>query len=206
MSLISEWHIGATGMAAIWQIEEDEHFFNLNTGLKPEINNPKRRIEHLAGRFLLRHIRQDFPLQKIVKDIHNKPFLTDYSLFFSVSHSWPYVAAVVDSVHQAGIDIQTYHPRILNIQNKYLSATERRLFENDPQLLTMAWCAKESVYKWYGKRGIDFIKHMPITDFQAAPDKYNLTVDFQCTPQPTAVHTENIITEHYACSYIINSK
>ncbi len=203
MPLFKAWNIGSHGLAAIWQVAEDEAFFVAGTGLQPDIRNDKRRIEHLAGRYLLRQLQHDFPVHRIVKDMHDKPRLETGDFYFSVSHSWPYIAAVIDPHSETGIDIQTYHPRIAAIQHKYLSAAEQLFFGGDPQLLTLAWCAKESVYKWNGKRGVDFIQHLPISSFAAAADEYLLTINCGANETQQEVSTRNFITPDFACSYIV---
>jgi hypothetical protein len=204
MPLLKEWNIGTHGLAAIWKIEEDEAFFNEHTGLYPDIRNDKRRVEHLASRFLLKHLEQDFPLHQIFRDDHNKPRLDNGGYFFSVSHSWPYIAAVIDPQLETGIDIQTWNPRIGHIQKKFLSPREQLFFANDPQLITLAWCAKESVYKWHGKKGVDFKDHLPINCFEGNGDKYLIAIDFQLGEQPAIITTENFIASEFACSYVIS--
>ncbi len=204
MPIFKEWNIGDTGHAAIWKVEEPETFFNEHTGIYPDIKNEKRRMEHLAGRFLLKHLREDFPLNLISKDEHDKPHLSNQQYHFSVSHSWPYIAVVIDTHHKAGIDIQTWNPRIGDIQHKYLSAREQLLFNNDPKLLTMAWCAKESVYKWHGKRGVDFKDHLPIDIFEVSGDYYKITINSQVSLLSQNISLENFINIDFACSYVIS--
>src|ERR1035437_1747349 len=108
MPLYKEWNVGDDGVAAIWKIEEPESFFKERTGLESGIKNEKRRIEYLAGRFLLKHLEEEFPLHTIQKDEHDKPRIDNNHFFFSISHSWPYIAVVVDPLSEAGIDIQTW--------------------------------------------------------------------------------------------------
>ncbi len=64
---------------------------------------------------------------------------------------------MVDATTEAGIDIQTWHEGIERIQSKFLSPVEQKMFDNDPKLLTLAWSAKEAVYKWSTERSVDFI-------------------------------------------------
>jgi 4'-phosphopantetheinyl transferase len=203
MPLLKEWNIGTHGLAAIWKIEEEESFFNEHTGLYPDINNDKRRIEHLASRYLLKHLEVDFPLHQIVRDVHNKPRLDNGSFFFSVSHSWPYIAAVIDPVSETGIDIQTWNKRIGDIRQKYLSLREQLFFEDNPQLLTLAWCAKESVYKWHGKKGIGFIRHMPIRTFNNSEGLYEFTIELLAVAEPLHISLNGFTETDFACVYVV---
>ena len=201
MPLFKEWNIGAHALAAIWKIEEPETFFNGHTGLASSIKNEKRRIEHLAGRFLLKHLKHDFPLHDIHKDEHDKPYVQN-GFFFSISHSWPYAAAVIDPYAQVGIDIQTWNQNIGQIQTKFLSQAEQQIFRNDAKLLTAAWSAKEAVYKWHGKRNVEFIEDLPITFFEAGPELCKMTINFQLSLPLQNVYLENIINIDFACSYV----
>jgi len=202
MPLLKQWNIGTSGTAAIWQVEEPELFFAEHTGLTTDIKNERRRTEHLASRFLLRHIMPKFPLHLITKDHTNKPYLSNQLCFFSISHSWPYIAVIIDTLHETGIDIQTYHPRITDIRHKFLSPTEQLLTGNDPQLITLAWCAKESVYKWYGNRKVDFIAHLPITSLDLSTPDINMHINFNINELSNKIMLHNIITTDFACSYI----
>lgn len=206
MPLYKEWNIGDHGLAAIWKIEEPESFFAALTGISPAIKNEKRRIEHMAGRMLLRHLEEDFPILNIDKDEHDKPRIDNNEYYFSISHSWPYVAAVIDPRNEAGIDIQTWHPRITDIQHKFLSDEEQAMFRNDPKLVTMAWCAKEAAYKWNGRRGIDFIAHLPIAFFSGRPEKSEIAIYFNLSEMPQMIFVENSITTDFACSYVTRAQ
>ena len=201
MALYKEWEPGTHSLAAIWKIEEPESFFREATGLNSEIKNEKKRIEHLASRYLLKHLEEDFPLHQIRKDEHDKPRIEQNEFFFSISHSWPYVAAMIDPRGEVGIDIQTWHPRITDIRNKYLSAGEQETF-NDATLLTVAWTAKEAAYKWNGRRGVDFIQHLPIENFMRNGENSGMTIYFKLSKVPQMIFIENIITTDFTCSYV----
>jgi len=202
MALLKEWVTGNYGAAAIWKIEEEEVFFTAATGIESTIKNDKKRIEHLAGRYLLRHIEEDFPIHTIAKDKHDKPRVDDNQYRFSISHSWPYVAVVIDQLSETGIDIQTWHPRIEQIQHKFLSAEEQALFQNDIKLLTLAWCAKEAVYKWNGKRGVDFIADLPITYFDHRSGGNGMTIYCALPAMPQMIFVESILSADFACCYV----
>lgn len=163
MPIYKQWQNGETARAAIWKIEEPEDFFEGKTGLSSDRKSEIRRLEHLAARFLLREVYPAFPLDKIEKSPLGKPFLPDTALFFSISHSFPYVAVAIDTEKEIGIDIQMIQPKILRLQNKFLSPAEQSLCADQPDRITLAWAAKEAAFKWYGKGAVDFIRHMPIT-------------------------------------------
>lgn len=205
MPLYREWVIDNNSLAAIWKIEEPESFFAERTGVVATMANEKKRKEHLAGRFLLTHLKHDFPLWNIRPDIHDKPRIDHNEYYFSISHSYPYVAAVINSHREAGIDIQTWHPRINRIQHKFLSASEQELFGNDPAMLIVAWCAKEAAYKWQGRRGVDFITHLPIASVDAQEGNGTLNIYTTLLPPPQMVTVDYLVADDFACAYVTDA-
>ena len=185
MPLYTEWSPDKHSLAAIWHVDEDEAFFQTRTGVITEIRHPKKRLEHLAGRYLLQHLKVDFPLHHITPDQHDKPRVPEDRYFFSISHSHPYVAAVLSDAEECGIDIQCWHPNIERIAHMFLSEEELRLCASSSsggsvptpregqreagrsrrETITLAWSAKEAAYKWHGRRGADFIRDLPIKHF-----------------------------------------
>lgn len=167
MPLLQEWSPLPNSLAAIWIIEEPESFFSEKNGVDAtHIRHPKRRLEHLAGRFLLQQLNTDFPLHLIEKDQQGKPVLPGNECFFSVSHSYPYVTAIVSNHHAVGIDIQVPHPNIAALAAKFLDEDERRRLGQSDAHFNLAWTAKEAAYKLQGLRGVDFKRHLPILEFE----------------------------------------
>ena len=226
MPLHYEWQPAGHALAAIWNITEDEDFFKkslLDTGdWQPDsiadIKHAKRRLEHLAGRYLLQYIKVDFPVQLIRKDPFDKPRLPENRYYFSISHSFPFVTVIISDSMECGIDIQTWHRNIEGIQHMFLSEREQAFFGGDPRLITLAWCAKEAAYKWNGRRGIDFIQDMPVTKFELnlwqmpAQDAAYFSTNFQQAASLTmlcravALVPECRLTADFALSWIIQSK
>jgi phosphopantetheinyl transferase len=205
MPLYREWASDPYSLAAIWKIEEPESFFIERTGLgQLDIKNEKRRMERLAGRFLLKHLKEDFPLLNIRPDEHDKPRIDDNQYYFSISHSWPYVAAVVSPYVECGIDIQTWHPKMEKLQSKFLSSEEQVFFRNDPRLITLAWSAKEAVYKWQGRRGVDFIEHLPVTRVEDLGVGMYINIYSQLTREKMEIVTKGALEEDFSLSYVIH--
>jgi len=165
--------INETTRLGIWKIEETEEFFKGNVPLHREVTHPHKRLQHLAGRFLLQFLFPDFPYQLIEIADTRKPFLPEAQYQFSISHCGDYAAAIVSKNMRVGIDIEIPVEKIGRIMYKYLSAKEHELFNlvpgaesnttvmgyNEPTLL---WSAKESVFKWYGLGGVDFRRHIQL--------------------------------------------
>lgn len=206
MPLYKEWDSDPYSLAAIWKIEEPESFFRDATGLDEQIRSDKRRIERLAGRFLLKFLEKEFPLHHILPDEHDKPRLPGNQYYFSISHSFPYVAAVLSPTHECGIDIQCWHPRMLTLQQKFLSASEQAIFSGDERLITIAWTAKEAIYKWNGKRGVDFIEHLPISSFKnIKKNEFYSEIRFPGSQKPSLIPLRSFIEADFAISYVENT-
>lgn len=127
--------------------------------------NPKRQRELTAVRALLfcalnREI-------DILYDQYGKPYLADFSYHISISHTSRWVALILHTTKQVGIDIETIAERVAKVRTKFLSPAENQgILPHNYATLTTYWCAKEAVYKWYGKKGVDFASHLKI---QATP-------------------------------------
>lgn len=156
----------------IWKIEENEDFFRGNVPVHRDVTHPHKRLQHLAGRFLLQYLFADFPFELIQIADTRKPFLPDERYHFSISHCGDYAAAIVSSRNRVGVDVELPVERVLKISNKFLSGEEHSRFKipNDSgrntecvELLALAtrlWSAKEAVFKWYGAGAVDFREHI----------------------------------------------
>ncbi|HMH33413.1 MAG TPA: 4'-phosphopantetheinyl transferase superfamily protein [Puia sp.] len=171
MPLFYQHTINEYTRLAIWQILEQESFFLAKVPLKKDVSHPHKRLQHLAGRYLLPALFEDFPLEEIVIADTRKPFLENEKYHFSISHCGDFAAAIVSSTHRVGVDIEIITPKIERIRHKFLEPGEYGLaiagwplagsseIENH-SLQTMLWSAKEAIYKWYGEGLVDFKNHM----------------------------------------------
>lgn len=166
MPLLLEQIINSTTKLAVWHISETESFFSQYVSVQREITHPHKRLQHLAGKYLLGLLYPDFPHDLIMIADTKKPFLEDEAYHFSISHSGNYAAAIVSSDHRVGLDVELFSPKVQKIMHKFL--TEGELTSLKPAGLndiTTLWSAKESVFKWYGLGDVDFrddisIEHM----------------------------------------------
>lgn len=154
---------------AIWRIEEPESFFLEKVPLKRDVTHPYKRLQHLAGRYLLPLLFPDFPLEEILVADTRKPFLADEQYHFSISHCGNFAAAIVSSNQRVGIDIELVTPRIEKISHKFLSPEEIHFLQQwqvfdklQLELKTVIWSAKEAMFKWYSVGQVDFREHMQL--------------------------------------------
>jgi phosphopantetheinyl transferase len=169
MGLFYQHNINATTRLGIWQIEEEELFFASQVPVKRDVSHPAKRMQHLAGRFLLPYLFPDFPLAAIVIADTRKPYLEDDKYHFSISHCGNYAAVIASTTNRVGIDIEMVTPRLYNIDHKFLNDHEKvfmreweGLTQLHLQLTTILWSAKEALYKWYGLGQVDFRDHMQL--------------------------------------------
>lgn len=169
MPLFYQQNINATTKLAIWKIEEPEEFFLAHVPLSRPITHPHKRLQHLAGRYLLPYLFPDFPHKEIEIADTRKPFLRDEQYHFSISHCSNYAAAIVSSTQRVGIDVEVITARVEKIKHKFLHADElayvNQLTHQQINLLTLLWSAKEAMYKWYGAGEVDFSEMMRTLPF-----------------------------------------
>ena len=172
MPIFFQQQINENTRLGVWKIEETEEFFKGNVPLHRDVTHPHKRLQHLAGRFLLQFLFPDFPYHLIEIADTRKPFLPNEQYHFSISHCGDYAAAIVSKDSRVGIDIEMPMEKILKISKKFLNEKEDSIFNIqhstlndrlstiDYRLTTLLWSAKESVFKWYGDGGVDFRKHI----------------------------------------------
>lgn len=180
MPLLIKKNITPKTKIAVWENTEDDGFFITELGLTdPELllldeYNAKRKSEILSSRHLLRYMcNKIYPFKK---DKYGKPYLEGSQRYISLSHSGRLTAAIISDV-LVGIDIQKRVEKITRIQHKYVSELEQSMVVPPCQVeyLHVLWGAKESLYKAYGKKEIDFIKHLKITPFRYNKNQTNTT-------------------------------
>lgn len=159
---------------AVWKIEEEPEFYRagliLNdweTNYLNNITHPKRKLTWLASRFLLKQLIDTDVFVELLFDEHGKPYVTNFDIFVSLSHSNEHAAAIVSKSFEVGIDVEEPHRKIEIIKNKFLSTVElNNIGETQvQQQLLIYWSAKEVMYKIYGKRKLEFKDDMYVKPF-----------------------------------------
>ena len=162
---------------AIWKITEDASYFHdkliIHQSEESIIEGLSHRklIEWLGSRYLLHLMSGRTKRAIFTKDIHGKPHLEDSNYHVSISHSIDLVA-VVASKYLVGIDIQYFVPKIYRIKHKFVNENELASIPENKNLVALhvIWGAKESLYKAYGKRSLDFKKNILIRGLDLTKD------------------------------------
>jgi len=195
LPLVYQHTINSSTRAGLWRIEESEEFFQKKVPLKRDVSHPHKRLQHLAGRYLLPMLFDDFPLEEILIADTRKPFLPDEKYHFSISHCGDYAAAIVSSTQRVGVDIERASEKILRISHKFLTDREKMLLDEQMsaqqllQLTSLLWSSKESMFKWYGDGAVDFRQHMHIENIEGNDEEGKLICSFRKhEPLPLTVH------------------
>lgn len=170
MPLFYTHNINDTARLAVWQIREDDDFFKKITIPRSEISHPHKRLQHLAGRYLLKILDDKFPVQEILLD-GRRPYLLHNTFYFSISHCADYAAAIISKEEAVGVDVELATHKVVILKEKYLNEAEQQLICNNYcnidllYKLTACWSAKEAMFKWYAKGSVNFRRDMTIKSF-----------------------------------------
>lgn len=164
---------------AIWKTEEDADFFrnSLSTDVLKymrleNFTNESKQLEQLSSRHLLQTIIGETQMKRFRKSESGMPFIEEGQVYISLSHTKEHSAVIVSNKGLCGIDVETVHPRVLKIADKFVGKNERQLITDDreTEMLMLLWSAKETVYKLYARKEIDFKEHIFLSDLQFTSD------------------------------------
>ncbi len=131
------------------------------------IRHPAQRTEWLACRVAIRQLVEQLGgvYTGLYKDEYGKPHLRGLPWSISLSHTTGWAAAVLHQSRPFGIDIEPIREQFQRVVPRTLSASEIAHAAGLPERLAVYWCAKESLYKLYGKRQLTFREHLHIDPF-----------------------------------------
>ena len=205
MPIFFQHQISENTRLGIWKIEESEDFFKGNVPQHRDVTHPHKRLQHLAGRFLLQFLFPDFPYQLIQIADTRKPFLPGEQYHFSISHCGDYAAAIVSKESRVGIDIEIPVQKIIRIRDKFLSMEEKIKWSvsgshPDARTITLLWSCKESVFKWYGDGGVDFSEQIQLKDQHLATE----TVDCFFTKNQFSLAIHYNLFDHLVLAWVVS--
>lgn len=175
MPVVFNKKIDDDSVLAVWKIEETEEQLLSSLQLKQHeldviatLSNGKRALHWLATRVLLRKMLNTADYIDCQMDEHGKPYLVNSDTHISLSHSYDYAAVIISKGKQVGVDIELIKMKIKSIKHKFLSDVElaQKQIGDNTNGLYVAWCAKEAIYKWHGKKGLEFKQHIHIKPFK----------------------------------------
>jgi phosphopantetheinyl transferase len=167
--------INANSFWCLWEITESkEQLLNkivLSEDGRQEIDgisHPIKQRERLAARCCVQElVKQTGKAYKgITKDDHDKPHLIDLNYHISISHSFPYAAAILHKKLRVGIDIEKPVEKLGRIAHRFLNENEFADCNGDIKKLCVYWSGKEAIYKLNGKVGLNFKNDIRIAPFE----------------------------------------
>jgi 4'-phosphopantetheinyl transferase len=166
-------HSSPERLWGLWKIAEDESSLTgriPSEEISPALTNGLKRLEFLAGRVLIQSLlRQwDITYKGIEKDVYGKPFLLASDVHISLSHSYPFVAAILHRQKNVGIDLEQPKDKLLRIAPRILSSTELQDAGDNIVKHCVYWCAKETLIKIYGKKNLVFAQNLLVSPFNLA--------------------------------------
>lgn len=137
----------------------DLKIFSLN-----KINLTRREIEKTGAKMILEHLLNSKEFE-LLYSLENKPYLKNRTEHISISHSYDKLAIIINKKAICGIDIELIRNKVLKIKHKYLNEHEIEFANNDVEKLITYWSSKETLFKLYSLKNIDFINNLFVEDF-----------------------------------------
>jgi phosphopantetheinyl transferase len=156
----------------LWKITETEEtlldLVQEHEAIPDQITHPQKRLEFVTGRVLAKLVLEKLgkTFLGVTKDEFGKPFYNSNKVHLSLSHSYPFVAALANTTKSVGIDVEQIKPKLLRIAPRILHSTELGNAGADETKLCIYWCAKETLIKVYGKKDLIFSDQLIISPFQ----------------------------------------
>lgn len=175
MPIVFSKKIDEETILGVWKIEETEEQLLSGLQLKQHerdvidsLSNGKRALHWLSTRLLLRTLLNTKDYIDCRMDEHGKPYLVNSATHISLSHSYDYAAVIIGKNKKVGVDIELIKMKIKSIKHKFLSDVElaQKQIGDNINGLYVSWCAKEAIYKWHGKKGLEFKQHIHIKPFK----------------------------------------
>lgn len=162
---------------AVWKIEESHAQLMAGLQLKSHelaviesFKSEKRALQWLSTRLLLRTMLNTKEYIDCQMDEHGKPYLANYDYHISLSHSYDYAAVMIsrDNTVKVGVDMEMIKHKIKLIKHKFLSDIElaQKQIGDNINGLYVCWCAKEAIYKWHGRKELEFKRDIHIQPFK----------------------------------------
>lgn len=133
------------------------------------ISRDSKRIEWKSARMAVREALSgiSMPYPGFFKDEFGKSHPMDGYGYVSLTHTKNLAAAIFHRDMPVGIDLDYIRPKIVRLAPKFLCEQEMDFLGKDELLHTIAWSAKESIFKCQGKRGVSLKDNIVLEPFEA---------------------------------------
>lgn len=169
--------------------EKDLEFLSFREKLSfANISHPERKKEWGTARLAIQEALEllQIPYPGFFKDEHGKSQPMNGQGFVSLTHTRGYAAAIYHRELPVGIDLELIREKILRIGTRFLAESELHFLHILPAHYTMAWSAKESIFKCHGKKGVSLRNNILLEPF-----------DPEATLINGKIHGTNFKDHHY---------
>ncbi len=145
----------------VWKITESEEELFSRVGDEEKVNKALmikaaiQRKQFLVSQILIQELNLK---DSLFKDKNGKPLLKN-GKFISLSHDADFVAIMI-SDFPCGIDLQSISSKVLKIKSKFVDTYDFCSTSLSEEDLTLAWSAKEALYKINGDPMVYFKEHL----------------------------------------------
>ncbi|MGV3538248.1 MAG: 4'-phosphopantetheinyl transferase superfamily protein [Rufibacter sp.] len=174
MPLLHTKQLNASTYLGLWKVEEpveelQDELLKLRPGHEiPVFKAESRTKEWLAARVLtytlLAELTPDLVWLERLET--GQPFCAGGAFQVSLTHSGPWVAALISGTHQVGIDIELKGEKVPRLVPRFLNEPELAASAGNPAKMHLYWSAKETLYKVYSQKKLLFKEHLLLGDFE----------------------------------------
>lgn len=152
----------------------------------------KRKLQWYASRYALKKLLNRNDIIYLNKDAYGKPFIENSSMHISLSHTQHMVVAMSNNTYEIGVDVEQIKEKVKRIAHKFTTDIETALIDPKTEMesLITIWSAKESIYKMYSQKQLDFKDHILLDPFT-----YTISGQFKAILHKDDLHKELIV--HY---------
>lgn len=129
-----------------------------------DFGSEQRRCEYLGWRAI---VRRELGIDtKIAYNELGAPVVTNHKVYLSVAHCRGRIAVCI-SDRPCAVDVEPEGRDFGRAASRYLTAFEREL-SSDPLLPALVWCAKETLYKYAGRKELDLLDDLHVESVDLA--------------------------------------
>lgn len=159
MAILFEQEVDGT-ILVVYQIENSREYYmqgidftDFDSEEFEKIKNEEKQLQWLASRYWLKKISKQQYTLHLQKSELGKPHISNFSSFFSISHSRDKIAVIYSKDRNVAIDIEHIQSKIAIVKHKFLNNSDY-LIQDDLVDLALIWSAKETIYKYFHDKSL----------------------------------------------------
>ena len=206
LPIVYQHIINENAKLAVWKITEDISFFAEKTAIITNISHPQKRLQFMAGRYLLNLLAPSLDIHLLTLNNSGKPIDPLGNIHFSISHSLDFVAVYINTKMPVGIDIQYPEQKLEKLFPKFLSENDRIILSEMPMSelnqICFGWSIKESLFKWYGEGQVDFKNNLHILNYKPLANNHHFACCFS-KDKELLIDVIGILLDDYVLTFTV---